>query len=378
MKNILILTILPIFLTAQIVVGTLQYPNKGYDFKQGESVTFTYQNQSVNVQVEYINDNTALSLLEKIGIKPENILCARAFGSIETDEIEMMFAYKGSVPGNYSAEIKLATNYHNYFDNAYQNGFLIPWYIHIGQSADSLANAWARLAPIRTFMCRPQSSPLLPFNIIGGGVKNGGLADMRNIPNSYQLVPYFKQANWKIIWYMDSTGKQIGLFKPTTGWSASYQKKNIKKDEYIKISIDSTLKEKATNTQMVKSRIADNFMVDFEKGTTYVGSPSQLSNYQLEQLVRTLTQKVQQLEENEPQCCCDPIHQVSLFYTDFFGTGYESDPSTLNLNDRLPLDNICPGATGALLMNDATIYCRYVGLPDQWIVISPVHGGINQ
>lgn len=364
MKNILILTILPIFLTAQIVVGTLQYPNKGYDFKQGESVTFTYQNQSVNVQVEYINDNTALSLLEKIGIKPENILCARAFGSIETDEIEMMFAYKGSVPGNYSAEIKLATNYHNYFDNAYQNGFLIPWYIHIGQSADSLANAWARLAPIRTFMCRPQSSPLLPFNIIGGGVKNGGLADMRNIPNSYQLVPYFKQANWKIIWYMDSTGQQVGIYKPTKGWSPSQLKKTNTK-EYIKIKIDTVKLDRGQASEFIRLKQSEPLK-------------SEISNYQTEQILRDIMIRLAALESNEGNCCCDPIHQVALLWADFFGTSYESDPSTLNLNDRLPLDNICPGATGVLIMNDATIYCRYVGLPDQWIVITPTHGGINQ
>lgn len=327
MKKILFFLLFSITLKAHVVIGSLQYPKGKQDYLATDVIGITLDNKTtVNIAIDQISDNTIFDLVRKHGVKKKDILFARGFGSSISDEIEIWFAYKGS--SAYDYEIKLNTPHHFYSDYAYKNAIMIPWWQHIGYKSDSLAKVLMTYGPYRSFKCTPYPVPELAFQALAYGLRSGGLADMRNVPNSYLLVPFFKSLNWKIIWYQDANGTQKAEYRPGDSWPQS-------------------------------------------------AAPVKISNFQTEMAIRDLMQRMTALEENEGSCCCDPIHHVALFWADFFGTSYESDPITLNINDRLPLDNICPGATGVVLMNDATIYCTYVGLPDQWIVTMPVHGGIT-
>lgn len=67
-------------------------------------------------------------------------------------------------------------------------------------------------------MVKPWSAADIPLLVIARGTQNGELADMRWIRNSYRLVPYFKELNWRNIWYQDENGNPKNVMRPATGW----------------------------------------------------------------------------------------------------------------------------------------------------------------
>ena len=97
---------------------------------------------------------------------------------------------------------------------------------------------------------------------------------------------------------------------------------------------------------------------------------------QLEQAFRSIFQQIQTLSAEIvalKACCC----KNQLFFLTAISIYYfpDQDNGALNLNDRFPLDNMCNGAKGILVVADATIYCEWQDWNGGWTVITATYGG---
>lgn len=377
-------------LRGQIVTGSLIYSKKK-DIQDNENVILSYGNFKKQLNVNLIDGKAIEDLLILSGIKKDDILITRGYGNSTLNEVETFFAYKGR-QSTRMVNIGVQTYYNTYFSTAYNDGILIPWFTKIGDKMDSIAIALAKLAAVNSFMCRNIAAPGLALVVLSNGI-TGTLADMRNVPNSYRLVPYFKELNWNLIWWMEADGTVKGEFKPVGGWAKNsnhlesrrkldrgaleYHPKN--ESDIIEIEepditgaliLDSNDRPKEDKIGKLKSEVDVKLLK--------ISKENYISNFQTEQAIRFLTLRIQDLEAMEGECCCESIHHVYVLAFDYFGTFYENDPAELNINDRFPFQNICGGSTGVLIMNDATIYFRWMGEPDQWVIIAATHGGLNQ
>ena len=199
------------FLNAQIVTGHLVYHRCCESPLEEVSITYLGSEQKF---IFSKFDSTKIRLLLQKIIPDEKIITAR--GMSNDSIIEVFFAYKGNIDDN--KPLNLITTAHLYGSYAINNGFIAPYMTLLYNGLDSLCLNIAKLYPLRSFMIRNYSLPSLPHYVLGNGLRDGNLADMRNIEKSYRLVDYFKELNWKIIHYRDQNGIHKSLFRPNKGW----------------------------------------------------------------------------------------------------------------------------------------------------------------
>ncbi len=173
-----------------------------------------------NNQIEYCKLSTfskfnVINVLTKT-VQKDSII--EVIVSVEPTKIQIWFAYTGSYPSD-KADFWLLTDHHSFAGSVVNGWLAVPSF-----TGDKFSNLkplcenLARKYPLKSFMFRISPSNSIPFSVLSYGVRDGNLADMRNVPYSYRLVPYFKDLNWKIIWYMDEYGTAKGIIKPNTGW----------------------------------------------------------------------------------------------------------------------------------------------------------------
>lgn len=191
-----------------------------YDFRKNEIFHIVYQNKYYPINIDSMNNDAIVNFLGSIGVSRDSIIGANAYGSSDTDVIEILYAYKGTIPKEYiEIQISISGGGLYTFGDASQNKILINSIAKI-PSADVYKLTWdiSTAYPVRSFMVKPLSMPSLAFNVLSRGVQNGVLADMRNINNSYRLVDYFKELNWQIIHYKDALGVYKTVRRPVKGW----------------------------------------------------------------------------------------------------------------------------------------------------------------
>lgn len=219
MKNLLltICLITQFTLSAQFVCGNLIY-DRGYDYKPSELFEIGFLNTYSTVNIDNLNNADLIRLLLRAGINKDSIIEARATGSSLTDRVELFFAYKGKLPGAIErTDVWVRNQYHSYASYAGNNILIVPQFTTINEGLDTVIQSLAESYRISSFMVKPFNLPELPFKILAKQPKNGEMADMRYIANSVRLIPYFKELNWKTIWYNES-GKPKSVTRPTTGW----------------------------------------------------------------------------------------------------------------------------------------------------------------
>ncbi|MBK6861004.1 MAG: hypothetical protein IPK91_02620 [Saprospiraceae bacterium] len=198
------------------VTGNLIYQT-AYDYYQNEIVRLKYLNKTVSIVIDDINNNSIADFLKYCGVPAADIIIAKGYGSSTRDRVEIFFAYVGTIPGG-TQDLWIENAHHAYASYARQNGIIMPAYQNINQGLDNIALKLASDYPVISFMVKPFSLPTLPGKVLAKTPINGTLADMRNIPNSYQHVVPFKKLNWEILWYMDASGKQKTERRPKSGW----------------------------------------------------------------------------------------------------------------------------------------------------------------
>jgi hypothetical protein len=196
----------------QVVTGHLKY-NKCCE-SGDQLVGLGFRGHRVGFKFNSLDSVKVRELVLKF-VAPSDIISARGFSNDST--IEVFWCYKGIV-NDLNEDIKLETGSHSIGGYASNNGFIAPFFSKIGTGLDVLGISIAKIYPLKTFMLRNYEARELPFFVLGHGVKNGNLADMRNIKNSYRLVDYFKELNWKIIWYKDQNGVVKSLFRNGLTW----------------------------------------------------------------------------------------------------------------------------------------------------------------
>lgn len=211
MKSLFCFLICLNFLNAQVVTGHLVY--KKCCESPLEEVSVNYLGSEEKFIFSKLDSSKIRHLLQRL-IPDEKIITARGMSNDST--IEIFFAYKGMIDDN--KPLNLITGAHLYGSYAVNNGFIAPYMSLVYKGLDSLSLNIAKTYPLRSFMVRNFSLPSLPHYVLGNGLKDGNLADMRNIEKSYRLVDYFKELNWKIIHYRDQFGISKALLRPTRGW----------------------------------------------------------------------------------------------------------------------------------------------------------------
>lgn len=206
---------------AQFVSGNLVY--RQYDYKPMELVEVGFQGVWVTTPIDSLNGSDIKRLLNRVGIPDSLIIDCRAFGSSNPDLVEIFFAYSGKLPTR-TVDLAIRNKHHLYASYAVNQGIIMPAYSKIKAGLDSVAIKVATRDTVKSFMIKNYSMPMFPMLVLLKQPQNGTLADMRNIPGSYNYVDYFKDLNFEIIWYMDPSGFQKSLFRPKGGWPKKFIK----------------------------------------------------------------------------------------------------------------------------------------------------------
>lgn len=199
----------------RIVTGHLNY--SGYDYLPGENTILHFGGKTITVNVDSINPKTTRQLLTQAGIPDSVILYTAGFGSSIVNRVELFFAFVGTIPTR-TIDVCIQNAHHKYCDYAIQDGLIIPQFQNLNiEELKQVAVFIATRYPLNSFMIKPFSYTSLPHLIIMSGVRDGILADMRNIRCTSRLLDYFIDLNYQIIWYQDCDGKVKNLNRQK-GW----------------------------------------------------------------------------------------------------------------------------------------------------------------
>ncbi len=191
------------------VTGHLSYSICCED--SNSAVDIKLATKTVSSRFVDINKATVTNLLKANSIDTIDILEVSNTGS----RLEIFFAAKDVVSWD-QADFGILTTHHAYYSYAKKNAFILPAF-QLLRIDEAKAIDFVRKYPVNSFMFRQSPQNQFIFNVLGWGQVNGFLADMRNVPNSVRLVPYFKELNWKTIWYNEN-GVSKGISRPGTGW----------------------------------------------------------------------------------------------------------------------------------------------------------------
>lgn len=200
---------------AQFVTGHVLIPG-GADSWKGKLIEIGYLNTYRLIPADSMNTKDWKGLLNSVGVHSDSIINIRCYSNLTTGRIEVFFAYKGKQLTDYS-DVTVRDGIRAVSGYAKNNAIIVPAFQFINEGLDQTIYKIARSYPCYSFLCKPFSSHELAFSVLSFSPVGGELADMRNIANSYLLVPFFKSLNWKNIWYNES-GKQKNIIRPKTGW----------------------------------------------------------------------------------------------------------------------------------------------------------------
>lgn len=200
----------------RIVTGNLIYKT-AYNYNPNELVTIKYLGKSFRVGIDDINNDFVENMLLSIGIKKANIIATGGYGSSNHDVVEIFFAYEGTLPQR-TVDLWIENQHHAFASYAVVDGMIVPAYMYIKPGLETAINKIVSNYEIKSFLVKPFVIPSVPVSILARNPLNGVLADMRNIPMSYQHVIAFKKLNWERIWYMDAGGRQKMEVRPKNGW----------------------------------------------------------------------------------------------------------------------------------------------------------------
>lgn len=200
----------------RIVTGNLIYKT-AYDYAPNEQVTIKFLGKSFPIGIDEINNDFVESMLLSLGIKKANIIATGGYGSSAQDVVEIFFAYEGTLPQR-TVDLWIVNKHHSYASYAVNDGLIVPAYMYIKPGLEAAINKIVNNYEILSFLVKPFVLPNVPVAILTKSPTNGILADMRNIPMSYQHVIPFKKLNWERLWYMDAGGRQKMEVRPKTGW----------------------------------------------------------------------------------------------------------------------------------------------------------------
>lgn len=204
--------------TQDVVVGSIVYTT--YDYGPSDNLIVGYLNSTTSVVIDSFTAKDMTDLLIKAGVDKNKIIYTDARSSSGDDIVEIWFAYEGKLnTTNGQGKFWISNPHHSAYYNAVNN------YLAVRQSTkldiEKMKPVVSKIAlnyNIRSFMVKPWSAADIPLLVIARGTQNGELADMRWIRNSYRLVPYFKELNWRNIWYQDENGNPKNVMRPATGW----------------------------------------------------------------------------------------------------------------------------------------------------------------
>jgi len=204
-----------------LVTGHLIYPA----YKYGEKITpdtlinIKYLNQYIQAPAKSFGESAMKILLGQLQIPETQVLTSKVGISYDKSIIEIFFAYEVEKPMlNTRPDVTITTPYHSFSGYAAFNGLIIPGFTVLTNTWDTWIKKVMKTYYIDSFMVKPVTAEYLPGLIIKNKVKDGTLADMRHIPNSFQHVEAFQKLNWNIIWYQETNGSQKTIRRPKTGW----------------------------------------------------------------------------------------------------------------------------------------------------------------
>lgn len=188
------------------------YPNVG-----NEILTFNYLGYSTDIPIDIFSPQHFINLLIKAGIDREDIIAV--YAKATRSRLEVFLAYHGEIKNprgradfGFINSLKIPPGY------GANNAFIAPYSKLIADEVIALAENLSFEYEINSFMIRNKAVPSIPLRALLFQVRDGVLADMRNIPYSYLLVQLFKDLNWGRIWYMDENLQQKAVVRPITGW----------------------------------------------------------------------------------------------------------------------------------------------------------------
>lgn len=203
-----------------LVTGQLKfhYPSShDKHFASHEGFTLTLRGVSGYFDIDNFKDIDIKLWLVKTGIKPDDVLFTKAYGSSANNAIELFYSVLMENP---------VDNKDIYLNNGglvgdYEKKQCVKLTNMVYIIGDDVRNHIKYLCAnydIINYFVRSINIPEGPLLILSRGVRDGYLIDMRYIAKSYRLVDYFKELNYNVIWYNDANGLPVGLTRPKTGW----------------------------------------------------------------------------------------------------------------------------------------------------------------
>lgn len=205
------------FVQKRLVTGHLA-TNPDYNYAKNEKVLLSVMNRAINISIDSITRDVILNGLIANGVDIKNIIYADGYGSSDTKTIEFFFAFVGALPTDRIDNWVQNSHNRNFAGYSGNDMVVVPQFKYINK--DTLKNTIIELGrnfEVKSFLVKPWVLPELSFAILSRSPKDGILADMRNIPNSVRLVPYFKELNWSRIWYQENSVQKT-VVRPSAGW----------------------------------------------------------------------------------------------------------------------------------------------------------------
>lgn len=203
-----------------LVTGQLKFnyaSSHGKKFKSHEGFMLTLRGVVGYFDIDNFTDNDLKLWLIRTGIRAEDILFTKTYGSSTNNAIELFYSVLMTTPVD-NRDIYLNNGE---FVGDYEKKSCVKLtnmvYI-IGEDVRSHIKYLCANYDIINYFVRSINIPEAPLLILTRGVRDGYLMDMRYIAKSYRLVDYFKELNYNVIWYNDLKGLPVGITRPKTGW----------------------------------------------------------------------------------------------------------------------------------------------------------------
>lgn len=201
----------------RIVTGHIFYNNRGYDWFPGELFILGYLGRKKQVNIDNLNEQVVIDFLKECGVPAAAIKVVGVYGNSGTDHLEIFFACEGVLPTR-TVDLYITNSHHKSSNYAVQDGIIVPAFQHILSGLEDALTLLAINYEIKSFMVKPFEMPGIPKLIVKKQTRDGVLADMRWINNSYKYLADFKVLNWKTIIVKNADGTQSWHERPKTGW----------------------------------------------------------------------------------------------------------------------------------------------------------------
>ncbi len=203
-----------------LVTGQLKFnyaSSHGKHFTNHEGFTLTLRGVVGYFDIDNFTDNDLKLWLIRTGIRANDVLFTKTYGSSTNNAIELFYSVLMANPVE-GRDIYLNNGE---FVGDYEKKQCVKLtnmvYI-IGEDVRQHIKYLCANYDIINYFVRSINIPEGPLLVLTRGVRDGYLMDMRYIAKSYRLVDYFKELNYYVIWYNDVRGLPVGITRPKTGW----------------------------------------------------------------------------------------------------------------------------------------------------------------